>query len=200
MPPRERVNALRNGYASRGKVILKPESFESLLELCSSKLKQPGEESFSASRLFTQEGFEIDDIDAVFDGDVIVASAGEEYVDPSALPSHSALSSCKADEISRASSSGSSVTTTSLSSACPISSVGSSRSSFSLQPFLPIPVQASAASSSSSEAQPQHAERLASLSSAAPAPALEVASPGLTEPYTHLTVLQAAPLTSHEEV
>ena len=79
---------------------MKPDSFEELLSRCSAKFSG-ADSDFVARRLFTQEGFELEEAEEVLDGDTVVVSAGEDFIQPSpppmalqpSLASHSTLSS-----------------------------------------------------------------------------------------------------------
>ena len=73
--------SLRNGRVDKGKLAIRPPTFEALLERITNKLTLP-DEPFIARRLFTPEGFEVEEIDEVCDGDTLVASQGEEFEPP----------------------------------------------------------------------------------------------------------------------
>ena len=80
---------------------MKPDSFEELLSRCSAKFSGGADSEFIARRLFTLEGFELEEAEEVLDGDTVVVSAGEDFIQPSpppmalqpSLASHSTLSS-----------------------------------------------------------------------------------------------------------
>jgi len=110
----ERLKVMRNGVPSARKLVVKPESFQALLELCSLKLSVKGED-FQATRLFTNDGFELeeDGFDVIVDGDIVVASSGEDYIEPSVSPCAPLLAS---SECSRTWSGGSQSTASGLTS------------------------------------------------------------------------------------
>jgi hypothetical protein len=95
-----RIKLLRNGLSSGGKVCILPDSFEELLSRCSTKFSG-ADSDFVARRLFTLEGFELEEAEEVLDGDTVVVSGGEDFIQPSpppmalqpSLASHSTLSS-----------------------------------------------------------------------------------------------------------
>ena len=78
-----RINLLRNGHSSGGKVCVKPDSFAELLSRCSAKFS--GSSAFVARRIFTLEGFELEEAEEVFEGDTVVVSSGEDFIEPSQL-------------------------------------------------------------------------------------------------------------------
>lgn len=96
-----RIKLLRNGLSSGGKVCILPDSFEELLSRCSTKFSGGADSDFVARRLFTLEGFELEEAEEVIDGDTVVVSGGEDFIQPSpppmalqpSLASHSTLSS-----------------------------------------------------------------------------------------------------------
>ena len=162
----------RNGQTTK-KLIIKPATFAALLELCTKKLAAEGD-GFQARRLFTNEGFEIEEdaYDVVSDGDAIVASAGEEYIDPADVPKVTSLELLTALDASRQPS-----TSSSASGVRPLTS--SSVGSFAVTPKPPaLHINTSYNTSASSLRVP------------------EEATPARL--YTHLTVLQAAPLIARD--
>lgn len=83
MPGRaSRLKVRRNGLAGQGKLLIMPSSFDELLEECSRKFSE-GTNAFKATRIFTDDGFEVDQegFEAIADGDILVVSAGEPFMD-----------------------------------------------------------------------------------------------------------------------
>ena len=172
--PKARLNILRNGQSSGGKVVLKPdedneEGFQALLSRCSAKFNNA-----QIDRIYNLDGFEVDELECIDAGDTLVAVAcGEEFINPQAPRGVCSLSS--------------------LSSSMPGSSLQSS--------FCSLPTDAASvtyadtsqpAPSMSPSPQPPTLQNNNTNSGvdAAPPPSL------LPKLHAHLTVLQAAPLTS----
>lgn len=77
MPPtKERLNILLNGSELR-KVVLKSDTWEALLAECSRKLGL--EPPRAVTRIFSLEGFELDELEDCLPGETIVCSTGEDY-------------------------------------------------------------------------------------------------------------------------
>lgn len=70
----KRVVVFKNGSDVDGKVLLVTHSLEELLTSAGNKF------SFTAKRLFTQKGGEIDDIKLIRDDDILYVSAGEGFI------------------------------------------------------------------------------------------------------------------------
>jgi hypothetical protein len=120
---------------------------------------------------------------------VIIASAGEEFIEPSASPPR--------HEILEPSRLGSSASSSSASASATVSSCSGG------QPAAPLtgssaPTLAAGSSASASSAAAAVAPAAAPASATA-AGGVATATAPPAEPHTHLTVLQAAPLISHEE-
>lgn len=155
----------------KAKVLLvKPPSFEGLLELCSAKLSLPSD-PFVARRLFTADGFEVDAdaYEEIVDGDVLVATGGEEVAE-GAMGGESPYEMLSSEQSSRTSSS---TSQPSLHRPAPLAQLGR----------LPSPGQGGMARSA--------AAAVSSAPTAAP-----LAAP--SSAHTHLTVLQSAPLISRD--
>ena len=76
-----RVKLLLNGARTTGKVCALPDNFAGLLERVSKKFTTDDTNPFVAGKLFTTDGFEVEEIDEVADGDtLVVAAAGEDFV------------------------------------------------------------------------------------------------------------------------
>ena len=190
-----RLNILRNGTASGGKVILKPadeteDGFNLLLERCSAKF------GAQITHLYNLEGFEVDELDCIDAGDTLIAVPANEAFISQAPPS---LMSASYSTLSQLSTSSfvSASTPERVPSCC--SSVVTDPASATEAPLPPSavtpppppwlvgPIAAAA------HATPPPAST-SSSSAIAPAPTLTPPPPA--QPHTHLTVLQAAPLTS----
>lgn len=184
-----RIKLLRNGLSSGGKVCMKPDSFEELLSRCSAKFSG-ADGDFVARRLFTLEGFELEEAEEVLDGDTVVVSGGEDFIQPRpplmalqpSLASHSTLSLGG--------------------SASELQALASGQ-----EERLLTPRRAESASSCAIPATPSSSERSLSASAqpdgaasvqqgalSPPPPTASPPPPAADEPLYHIAVLQAAPL------
>ena len=190
-----RIKLLRNGLSSGGKVCMKPDSFAELLSRCSAKFSGSVDSDFVARRLFTLEGFELEEAEEVLEGDTVVVSSGEDFIEPSLPPmalqpssqaSHSTLSSGdSASELQ----------------ALPLTQEerlltprrAESASSFASSG---VTIHATPTSSEMAHASPQAggaaALQLGALSP--PPPTASPPPPAADDPLYHIAVLQAAPL------
>ena len=192
---RVRVNILRNGESSGGSVVLKPpdddtDGWNKFLAACSRKL---GGEPIT--RLFTCQGFAIDELEEILAGETLVCSSGADFLPvaptPSRLTSTVSSASSSANELhsllasrQQQSDERSSVMTPPLAERMPTSSSAQSAPSTPArdasratpEPFTPPGVGT----------PPPPVVGVAVDATAAMAPM----------PHAHLTVLQAAPLTS----
>ena len=166
-------------------VCMKPDSFEELLSRCSAKFSGGADSEFIARRLFTQEGFELEEAEEVLDGDTVVVSAGEDFIQPSpppmalqpSLASHSTLSSGG--------------------SASELQALASAQEERLLTPRRAESASSCASSACTSSAIPATPDGAAAVQQGAlspPPPTVSPPPPPADEPSYHLAVLQAAPL------
>jgi len=74
-----RIKLYRNGQRADGQKFIVPETWEALLEKASRALST-ATEPFAASRLFDDHGFEIKELEVLEEDDLIIVSAGENFV------------------------------------------------------------------------------------------------------------------------
>ena len=198
--PKVRLNVLRNGAASGGKVVLKPsddteDGFNLLLERCSAKF------GAHITRLFNLEGFEVDDLVCIDAGDTLIAVPSNEtfisHTSPLMSASYSTLSQLSTSSFVSAS------TPERIPSCCSSIVTDATSVTYGEAPLAPSAVTPDppapppwlvGSSSAASHATPPPPASTGSCSAIAPAPTLTPPPPA--QPHTHLTVLQAAPLTS----
>ena len=215
--PAERVKILLNGEASNGSVALKPASddpdgWSKLLAACSKKL------NIVVTRLFTADGFGIDELDEIEPGETLYCSAGEDFVTPGGPFDPSRMGSCCSGVTASSSRSSLSSSAAELSSILPPSTKPSDASS------QPHPISTtSSATTAHAPSTPSHDTRAAGEPEPAqtpepvrpspeafartppadtrtpppypPTPPPMAPTPPPPGPHAHLTVLQAAPLT-----
>ena len=164
---------------------MKPDSFEELLSRCSAKFSGGADSDFIARRLFTLEGFELEEAEEVLDGDTVVVSAGEDFIQPSpppmalqpSLASHSTLSSGG--------------------SASELQALASAQEERLLTPRRAESASSCASSACASSAIPATPDGAAAVQQGAlspPPPTVSPPPPPADEPSYHIAVLQAAPL------
>ena len=172
---------------------MKPDSFEELLSRCSAKFSGGADSDFVARRLFTLEGFELEEAEEVLDGDTVVVSAGEDFIQPSpppmalqpSLASHSTLSSGgSASELQALASAQEERLLT------PRRAESASSCASSAIPATP----SSSERSLSASAQPDGAAAVQQGALSPPPPTASPPPPPADEPLYHIAVLQAAPL------
>lgn len=187
-----RIKLLRNGLSSGGKVCMKPDSFAELLSRCSAKFSGSADSEFVARRLFTLEGFELEEAEEVLEGDTVVVSSGEDFIEPShplmalqpSQASHSTLSSgSSASELQ----------------ALPLAQEErlltprrAESASSCASSSVTIPATPSSSELAHASAQAGAALQLGALSP--PPPTASPPPPAADEPLYHIAVLQAAPL------
>ena len=185
-----RINVLRNGESSGGKVVLKPDDemtdgFNILLARCSAKLGIT-----NVARLFNTKGFEVDELALIDADDTLVAvSAGEDFR-PAAPVLPSSVSLTTLAQLTHVNSGGSlqSSTCSLVTDAASMiyGDVPSATSEVSSAPATPQP-QMAMTSVPAPPYTPPHTK---------PHPQPPPQAPQAPQPYAHLTVLQAAPLIS----
>ena len=173
-----RVKLLLNGAgANNKKVVPLPGTFDELLAKCSQKFSTD-DAPFVAAKLFTLDGFEVDEIEVIDNDDTLVVAAADEeflavdYLMPSRFPTSSTIPTVAST-----------------------SSLGSTGAAPVPQPTsTPPPAVVAIASRASSAISPY-------VMTTPPPPAATPPPPGATPPPVHreasrlhLTVLQAAPL------
>ena len=187
-----RIKLLRNGLSSGGKVCMKPDSFAELLSRCSAKFSGSADSEFVARRLFTLEGFELEEAEEVLEGDTVVVSSGEDFIEPShplmalqpSQASHSTLSSgSSASELQ----------------ALPLAQEErlltprrAESASSCASSSVTIPATPSSSELAHASSQAGAALQLGALSP--PPPTASPPPPAADEPLYHIAVLQAAPL------
>ncbi|EOD12299.1 hypothetical protein EMIHUDRAFT_257177, partial [Emiliania huxleyi CCMP1516] len=102
----QRVRLLRNGARTGGKLLVVPDTWEQLLHRCSRKFSTD-DEPFVASRCFTVDGFEIEELEEVAADSIVVVSSGEDFLPLPLLeglppPLHTGVSSSAASTASAA--------------------------------------------------------------------------------------------------
>mmetsp|Transcript_32209 Transcript_32209/g.104195 ORF Transcript_32209/g.104195 Transcript_32209/m.104195 type:complete len:535 (+) Transcript_32209:129-1733(+) len=102
----QRVRLLRNGSRTGGKLLVVPDTWEQLLHRCSRKFSTD-DEPFVASRCFTVDGFEIEELEEVAADSIVVVSSGEDFLPLPLLeglppPLHTGVSSSAASTASAA--------------------------------------------------------------------------------------------------
>ena len=199
-----RIKLLRNGLSSGGKVCMKPDSFAELLSRCSAKFS--GSSDFVARRLFTLEGFELEEAEEVFEGDTVVVSSGEDFIEPSQLlmalqvssqASHSTLSSGGSASELQALPLGGGLTQEERLLTLRRAESASSFASSSVT--IPATPSSSELAHASPQASSTAALQLGALSpppptASPPPPTASPPPPAAAEPLYHIAVLQAAPL------